>query len=167
MSDSLAGRTIGRYKILRAIREGGVGAVYQAEDTSLARPVALKFLRASLAEDHALVRRLHEEAKTMARLEHPNIVSVFDFVESPEHVYLVMQYVDGESLSERLDKLGRLPEKEALRVVADSALGLAAAHEQGILHRDMKPSNVMLTRTGEVKVADFGLAVEVEQDAKR
>ena len=156
--DTLEGRTVDRYKIVRAIREGGVGAVYLAEDISLARPVALKFLKAEQAADTALVKRLHQEAKTMARLENPHIVSVYDFVSSAEHVYVAMQYVDGESLLERLERKGRLPLAEVLRVVRDCSRGLAAAHEQGILHRDMKPSNVMLTRRGEVKVADFGLA---------
>ena len=148
----------GRYEILDKIGEGGMGVLYRARDTRLARTVALKLLRADALGDPERRRRFIQEARAASALNHPNIVTIYDVDEAQDGSgCIAMEYVDGRSLDRRLGE-GPLSLEEALRCGIDVARALAAAHAAGIVHRDIKPANVMLTRSGAVKVLDFGLA---------
>jgi len=155
------------YKVIRHLGEGGMGAVYLAEDTTLARHVAIKVVSKRVAGDAQSKSRFMREARTMATIEHPHVMRVYSFGESPAGAYLVMEYVDGETLTERIARLGRLPVDEALRVTRQIVEGLDAAWERRVIHRDIKPSNIIFDRRNQVRVADFGLAkpLEVESDA--
>jgi len=147
-----------RYRLVRRIAVGGMGSVWEAEDTVLHRPVAVKLLSDSLSADRRFADRFRREAQAAARLSHPNIASVFDYGEDDGHQFIVMELVDGEPLSERLAEAGRLDPDEAVRITVGIAAALQAAHESGIVHRDVKPGNVMLDGSGQVKVLDFGIA---------
>jgi TPR repeat protein/predicted Ser/Thr protein kinase len=153
------------YRFLRKLGEGGMGAVYLAEDVTLGRRVAIKVVSARLAQDGAARTRLLREARAMATAEHPHIVRVYSFGEHAGVVYIVMEYVDGDDLGERLRRLGRLPIEEALQVTRQIAEALEAASEKGIVHRDIKPANVLLDARDHVRVADFGLAKPVASSA--
>lgn len=149
----------GRYRIIQRLGGGGMGVVYQAEDMLLGRDVAIKVLRAHLAEDDAFRHRFEREGRSAAGLSHPNIVQVYDVGETPEGVpYLVMEYVSGPTLEKVLAERGRLPEREAVDVAAQVAAALAEAHRRGVVHRDIKPLNILVRPDGTVKVADFGIA---------
>jgi serine/threonine protein kinase len=151
-------RIVGHYRLLERIGAGGMGVVYKAEDTRLGRVVALKFLPAELTNDAAAKRRFLIEARAAARLDHPNICTVYDVDESDEgDLYIAMAYYEGETLDARIARERLLPE-EAAALVRELAQGLAAAHAAGIVHRDVKPANVILTRSGTAKILDFGLA---------
>jgi serine/threonine protein kinase len=152
----------GRYRLVRRIASGGMGEVWEAEDTLLSRRVALKVLADELATDRPAVRRFRREARATARLSHPHVTRVYDFVEDDAAPFLVLELMDGQTLAARLDAAGPLPPREAARVAAEIADSLDAAHRAGIVHRDVKPSNVMLTVAGEVKVMDFGIAAAWE-----
>jgi hypothetical protein len=153
-----------RYRLLEMLGAGGMGAVYKAEHRVMERLVALKVINPSLTKDTAAVERFHREVKTAARLSHPNIVTAFDAEHANDVHFLVMEYVEGASLDEVLAKRGPLPVAEACEYIRQAALGLQHAHERGMVHRDIKPQNLMLTRShgaqavGLVKVLDFGLA---------
>jgi len=147
-----------RYRLLRRIAVGGMGSVWEAEDGVLHRRVAVKLLSDSLSSDRRFADRFRREAQAAAGLSHPNIASVFDYGEDADRRFMVMELVDGEPLSERLTGPGGVAPSEAVRIAAQVALGLQAAHEAGIVHRDIKPGNVMLTDAGQVKVLDFGIA---------
>ena len=135
-----------------------MGVLYRARDTRLGRTVAIKVLRAETVADAARTKRFVQEARAASSLNHPNIVTVYDIGEDPTRgTYIAMECVEGESLKQRLAR-GPLPLDEALRVATDIARGLAAAHAAGIVHRDVKPANVMLASSGAVKILDFGLA---------
>jgi len=153
-----AGTRLGPYEIVSRIGAGGMGEVWRARDTRLERDVAIKVLPASLAHDPQFRLRFEREAKTISQLNHPNICQIHDVGESPQdHTsYLVMELLEGESLADRLTR-GVLPFSEVLRYGAQIAEALAAAHRAGITHRDLKPGNIMLTRSG-AKLLDFGLA---------
>jgi predicted esterase len=154
----VASETLGHFEITDKLGEGGMGVVYRARDTRLGRTVAIKLLRPEAVADPERTRRFLLEAKAASALTHPHIVTVHDIGEDPARgTWIAMELVDGESLRQRLER-GRLPIEEALRTALDIARGLAAAHEAGIVHRDVKPGNVMITRSGLVKVLDFGLA---------
>jgi uncharacterized membrane protein YgcG len=137
---------------------GGMGAVWAARDLLLDRAVAVKVLGAALAGDGRAAERLRREARAAGRLEHPNIARVLDLGEHDGHPYLVMELLEGESLAARIDRAGPMPPAEAARVVAAVADALEAAHQAGVVHRDVKPGNVFLTSAGEIKVLDFGIA---------
>jgi eukaryotic-like serine/threonine-protein kinase len=159
LADPLVGRLLdGRYHIRSRIARGGMATVYMASDTRLERLVALKVMHAELARDEGFVSRFIGEAKSVARLSHPNVVQVFDQGSDGEYLYLAMEYVPGRTLRSLLRERGSLPPGEALDVMVPVLSGLAAAHESGIVHRDVKPENVLLTDDGRVKVVDFGLA---------
>jgi serine/threonine protein kinase len=147
----------GRYKILGAAGEGGMGVVYKAEDTKLRRMVALKFLPAATALDPEAKRRFLREAQAAAILDHPNICPVYEADESGGEMFLTMAFIVGRSLKDRIAE-GRLPLVEALAIADRVAEGLKAAHERGVVHRDIKPANIMLGREGQVRITDFGLA---------
>jgi tetratricopeptide (TPR) repeat protein len=151
------GSRVGPYEIVSAIGAGGMGEVYLAVDSRLDRRVAVKGLPAHLLADPVARERLRREALSSAALDHPFICKVFELVEEPGATFIVMEYVDGETLHQRLSA-GPLPLADGLRVAGEMADALEAAHAQRIVHRDLKPGNVMLTQQGRVKVMDFGLA---------
>jgi len=159
LADALIGRVLdGRYHVRSRIAHGGMATVYLATDTRLDRQVALKVMHAELARDADFVGRFIGEAKSVARLSHPNIVAVFDQGSDGQYLYLAMEYVPGRTLRSLLRDRGWFPWDEALEVMDPILAGLAAAHQAGIVHRDVKPENVLLTADGRVKVVDFGLA---------
>ena len=147
-----------RYHVRSRIAHGGMATVYLATDTRLDREVALKVMHADLARDEDFVARFIGEAKSVAKLSHPNIVGVYDQGADGQYLYLAMEFVPGRTLRELLRERGWLPWQEALAVMDPVLAGLAAAHQAGIVHRDVKPENVLLTADGRVKVVDFGLA---------
>ncbi|WP_327085968.1 Stk1 family PASTA domain-containing Ser/Thr kinase [Nonomuraea sp. NBC_01738] len=162
-ADPLVGRLLdGRYRIESRIARGGMATVYLALDIRLDRTVALKVMHRSLAEDPAFVRRFIGEAKSVASLSHPNVVHVFDQGTDTDVVYLSMEYVPGKTLRDILRERGRLPAREALEIMIPVLAALGAAHQAGMVHRDVKPENVLLTDDGRVKVVDFGLARAIE-----
>jgi beta-lactam-binding protein with PASTA domain/tRNA A-37 threonylcarbamoyl transferase component Bud32 len=159
LSDPLIGRLLdGRYRVEAPIAHGGMATVYTALDTRLDRIVALKVMQPSLARDADFVARFHREAKAAARLSHPNVVAVYDQGEDDGHVFLTMEYVEGRTLRDLLRERGRLTPAQALSILEYVVSALAAAHSAGLVHRDVKPENVLLADDGRVKVADFGLA---------
>jgi eukaryotic-like serine/threonine-protein kinase len=147
-----------RYVLERSLGNGGMGEVWVATDRMLGRRVALKELSPALAEDEPARARFFREARALARISHPNVVGVFDVGEDDGRPFLVMELVEGTTLERELEKVGRLPFERAAEIGAGIAAGLAAAHENGVVHRDVKPSNIFLTSTGEPKVGDFGIA---------
>ena len=148
----------GRYRVGSWIARGGMATVYLGTDTKLDRTVALKVAHAELADDPEFVRRFTGEARSVARLSSPNVVAVYDQNSDAGVLYLVMEYVPGRTLRELLRERGRLSPREALDVISGVLAGLAAAHQAGIVHRDVKPENVLLGDGNTIKVADFGLA---------
>jgi beta-lactam-binding protein with PASTA domain len=159
VADPLVGRVLdGRYRIESRIARGGMATVYLARDLRLDRVIALKVMHAGLASDEDFVARFIGEAKAAAALSHPNVVAVYDQRTDGEHVYLVMEYVAGRTLRDALNSLGRLGPRAALEIMQPVLAALGAAHRAGLVHRDVKPENVLITEDGQVKVADFGLA---------
>jgi serine/threonine-protein kinase len=149
---------LGPYQVKGKLGEGGMGAVYEGYDPQLDRRVAIKVLAPRLAQNEEFVQRFLAEARAIARVAHPNVAAVFSAgSEGTEH-YFVMEYIEGESLDERVEKSGRLTPKASIGYVLQTVRGLAAAHERGIVHRDVKPANLMLDPNGKIKVTDFGLA---------
>jgi Tol biopolymer transport system component len=149
------------YEVTAKIGEGGMGEVYRATDSKLDREVALKVIPAEFAEDPDRMARFEDEAKALAALNHPNIATVFDLEQVEGRFILVMELLEGEPLRERLAE-GSLPYRKAAEIGGAVARGLGAAHERGIVHRDVKPENIFLTRDGQVKILDFGLATDLD-----
>ncbi len=158
------GTRLGPYEILSPLGAGGMGEVYRARDTRLDRDVAIKVLPESLANDREALSRFEREAKAVAALNHPNILSLHDFGKEGNVAYAVMELLEGESLRQRLDS-GAIPRRRAVEIAVQIAKGLAAAHEKGVVHRDLKPENLFLTRDGRVKILDFGLAKVVARQS--
>jgi beta-lactam-binding protein with PASTA domain len=157
--DPLVGQVLdGRYRIDSRIARGGMATVYLSHDLKLDRTVALKVMHPGLAQDDDFVRRFIHEAKSAAALSHPNIVSVFDQGTDGANVFLAMEYVPGRTLRDVLAQRGRLGPREALQLLQPVLAALAAAHRAGLVHRDVKPENVLVMEDGRIKVADFGLA---------
>src|SRR5678815_905248 len=152
-----AGSRLGPYEILSPLGAGGMGEVYRARDAKLGRDVAVKVLPERLTADADALSRFEREARAVAALSHPNILSIFDVGREEGLAFAVMELLDGETLRQRLSE-GALPTRKALEYGAQIARGLAAAHEKGIVHRDLKPENVFLVADGRVKILDFGLA---------
>lgn len=148
----------GRYDLEQPIGGGGMAVVYRALDRLLGRTVAIKMLRPQFAGDEELVSRFRQEAQAAARLSHPNIVSVYDVGMTDGEYYIVMEYVDGPTLKEVIRERGPLPVADVIEIADQICDALAHAHEQGIIHRDVKPHNILVTRGGRVKVTDFGIA---------
>ncbi|GEM_PF-5112525 len=147
-----------KYRIEARLGEGGMGIVYKARDINLDRTVALKVMRPDLIKDESLLKRFLVEAKALARLEHPNIVTVYELGELQGSFFIVMQYIDGITLAKKLEDSGAFPYSEALPIFKAMLAAIGYAHQFQIIHRDIKPSNVMLTQQGVVKVMDFGVA---------
>ena len=158
------GTRLGNYEIVAAVGAGGMGEVYRSRDPRLNRDVAIKVLSPQLANDPAAVGRFEREAMSVARLSHPNILSIFEFVQQNGTAFVVTEFVEGETLRARLDG-GPLAARRAVSYALQIARGIAAAHARGIVHRDLKPENVMITRDDHVKILDFGLAKPVETTA--
>jgi Tol biopolymer transport system component len=160
---SMLGRSIGRYKIISTLGTGGMGEVYLAHDTRLGRKIALKLLPEQFTTDKDRLRRFEQEAHAASTLSHPNVCVIHEVGETEDdRHYIAMEYVDGVTLRQHMTE-GRLKLSEVLEVAVQVASGLAAAHEVGVVHRDVKPENIMLRRDGYVKVLDFGLAKLTEQ----
>jgi len=152
----LIGKTLGPFRITEKLGEGGTGEVYKARDTRLDRTVAIKVLPAAVANDADLRSRFEREARSISALNHPNICTLYEYDSSEGNDFLVLEYIEGETLASRLDR-GALKLEEALRIAVQIADALDAAHRRGITHRDLKPGNIMLTKAG-AKLLDFGLA---------
>ena len=157
--DALIGRTLdGRYRVLRRLADGGMATVYLALDERLGREVALKVMREHLVHDESFVTRFHREARSAASLSHPNVVAVYDQGRDGDVMFLVMEHVPGLTLREVMREEGALTPRAALDILEPVLLALGEAHANGLIHRDVKPENVIINDNGTVKVADFGLA---------
>jgi serine/threonine protein kinase/tetratricopeptide (TPR) repeat protein len=163
---ALAGKTLGPYSLSETLGRGGMGEVYLAEDTRLGRKVALKFISSELVDDNWAKRQLIREAQAVAMLDHPNICAVHGIEEIDGHSFIVMQYVEGKTLGELLRE-ERLDSEQVLRLSAQIASALAEAHAHGIIHRDVKPQNIVVGDDGQVKMLDFGLAKFMQQKQGR
>ena len=151
------GSKLGIYEIVAPLGAGGMGEVYRARDTRLGRDVAIKALPPQFAQDPDRLARFEREAKLLASVSHPHIAGIFGLEDIEKHRYLVLEFVEGETLAQRLDR-GTPTIDESLQICRQIASALESAHENGIAHRDLKPGNVMITPAGDVKVLDFGLA---------
>jgi eukaryotic-like serine/threonine-protein kinase len=161
----VVGETIaGRYGLEEVVGHGGMSTVYKAHDTLLERNVALKILHQQYNEDEDFVERFKREARSVAQLQHPNIVTVIDRGEEDGRQYIVFEYIDGENLKELVVRKGRLDVREALEIALEIARGLGFAHDHGLVHRDVKPQNVLLNGDGGAKVTDFGIARSLDVD---
>jgi eukaryotic-like serine/threonine-protein kinase len=159
----VVGETIaGRYELEELVGHGGMSSVYKAHDTLLERNVALKVLHEQYNADEEFVERFKREARSVAQLQHPNIVTVIDRGEEDGRQYIVFEYIDGENLKELVVRQGRLDVREALAIAVEVARALAFAHGHGLVHRDVKPQNVLLNGDGRAKVTDFGIARSVD-----
>src|SRR5450432_806863 len=157
------GTKLGPYEVVAPAGAGGMGEVYQARDTRLNRDVAVKILPAAFSRDPERMWRFQQEAQAIAALNHPNILAIHDFGEHDGSPYIVTEFLEGETLRQRLGA-GALPVRKASEYAEQIARGIAAAHEKGIVHRDLKPENIFVTRDGRVKILDFGLAKLVRQE---
>ena len=161
-----------KYRILKKLGEGGMGAVYLAEHVKMGRKTAIKVISRALAEDPDAIARFNREAANAAKISHPNVCAVYDFGDTPDGViYLVMEFIEGESLTDLVNREGALPPRRAARIVNQTAEALDAAHAFGIVHRDLKPDNIMITKSRDgtdfAKVVDFGIAKAAGGDEKQ
>src|SRR5438093_532730 len=159
-----AGTKLGPYEILAPIGAGGMGEVYRARDTRLGREVAIKVLPAALAKDPDRLRRFEQEARAAGQLNHPNILTVYEFGVHEGAPFIVSELLEGGTLRERLAG-GAIPPRKAIELAIQIAHGLAAAHDKGIFHRDLKPENLFVTTEGRLKILDFGLAKLIQPEA--
>ena len=153
----------GRYRLIELLGQGGMATIYRARDNQLERDVAVKVLRPEYGRDPDFFARFRQEAQSAASLNHPNVVSVYDYGVDEIGPFIVMELVDGQDLATIVRTSGPLPPRQAARLAAEIARAIAAAHESGFVHRDIKPGNVLVTRDGRVKVTDFGIARAVAE----
>src|SRR5258705_1648213 len=153
----------GRYKLEAKLGSGGMSTVYLANDGTLDRAVAVKVMHREMSEQPDQLERFRQEARAVAKLSHPNVVAVIDAGEDGGHPYIVFEYVDGETLKQRINRLGRLPVQEAVAYAIEIGRGLEPAHARSMVHRDIKPQNVLIDTEGRAKVTDFGIARQIEQ----
>jgi eukaryotic-like serine/threonine-protein kinase len=158
---------LGHYDIVAELGRGGMGVVYKGYEASLNRYVAIKVLADSLAHDEAVKERFLREARSMAALNDPHIIQIYFIGDDEGQTYFVMEFVDGESLGGVLKREGMLRPEQAARIVYQTAQGLATAHDRGVIHRDIKPGNIMITARGNVKIADFGIALSTQDFSKK
>ena len=147
-----------RYEIIELIGSGGMANVYRAKCHRLNRMVAIKILKADMAENEEIRRRFRDESQAVAQLSHPNIVSIYDVSTSGDTEYIVMELIDGITLKQYMARRGEMDWRESLHFIIQIMRALEHAHSRGIIHRDIKPQNIMVLRDGSVKVADFGIA---------
>src|ERR1700733_5655862 len=165
LSNKPQGLIVGGYLVLDRIGSGSMGRVYRAHHVMMDRVVALKIIAPEIAQNERVVARFQREMKLVGRLDHPNVVRAFDADQINRILYIVMEYVNGMSLGERLKKKGPIPPAEMVDFAAQAALGLAHAHEQGIVHRDIKPTNILLSDDRRIKILDLGLGVLMQADS--
>jgi serine/threonine-protein kinase len=158
MGATKVGKTLGNFRILECLGSGGAGMIWKAEDLSLGRIVALKALRAELAADSGMAQRFRDEARTLAKLSHANVASLYSLIEDDDGLFLVLEYVEGNTLAALLATSGPLPLDSAFALFHQVLDGVGHAHDAGIVHRDLKPANLMVDARGRVKVMDFGIA---------
>ncbi len=163
--DAWVGRQLGKYRIIELLGIGGMGVVLRGHDPSIGRDVAIKVLPANVAEDGVALQRFQAEAKSAGQLCHPNTVTVHEVAQDGQTHYLVMELVTGGSASDHLERKGAYSVGEATRMIIEACKGLAAAHGRGLIHRDVKPANLLLTEDGTVKVSDFGLAKQTQNES--
>src|SRR5215217_7187255 len=164
MSTLVGMQLSGRYRLDAQIGSGGMSTVYRALDLTLERPVAIKLMHREIASDSDQLERFRREARAVARLSHPHIVGVIDAGEDEQRPYIVFEYVEGETLKQRIRRLGRLPIDEAIAYAIEIARAIGCAHSNHIVHRDIKPQNVLIDDEGSAKVTDFGIARTLEED---
>jgi tRNA A-37 threonylcarbamoyl transferase component Bud32 len=158
----MIGRSVGKARILKRLGRGGMGDVYLCQHPDYDKAIAIKILPPDLTRNDELLQRFRREADAAARLDHPNLVEIYDVGEESGLHFILMAYVDGMNLQEHLDDQGKLDFREAARIAYEVALGLQAVHGEGIIHRDIKPANILIATSGEVKIVDFGLAFDAE-----
>jgi hypothetical protein len=151
-------KQLGKYTILEELGHGGFGTVYRANDNVLDREVALKILHPQLTVDMDFIARFKKEARLVARLDHPNIITIYDLGEQESRIFISMRYLPGGSLRDRLKISGRIPYDQAMKIIQQVCAGLEAAHSEGIIHRDIKPENILFSEKGQAVITDFGLA---------
>lgn len=154
----------GRYKLEAKLGSGGMSTVYLARDTTLDRSVAVKVMHREMSEQADQLERFRQEARAVAKLSHPNVVAVIDAGEDGGHPYIVFEYVEGETLKQRINRVGALDPQEALAYAIEIARGLTVAHARNMVHRDIKPQNVLIDSEGRAKLTDFGISRQLEQD---
>ncbi len=164
MSPDTAPTQLGNYDVVSKIAEGGMGTVYKGRNRSTGEVVAIKVIAAATAKNPVLLQRFEREFLAARVLDHPNVVKALDYCGTGPHPFLVMEFVDGESIGQRIERKGPIVEAEAIRLVAQVCEGLQRAHKQGLVHRDVKPDNILITREGVAKLTDMGLVKDVEGD---
>lgn len=157
-------KTISHYDLVEKIAEGGMGTVYRGRDQETGKIVAIKVVPKHLLSNQVFLKRFEQEYAAARALDHPNIVRALDFGRDGETPFLVMEFVEGESLGARIEREGALAEDEAIRIIGQAAQGLHKAHKLGLIHRDVKPDNILITTEGQAKVTDLGLVKELEAD---
>ncbi|MBA4065417.1 MAG: serine/threonine protein kinase [Isosphaera sp.] len=162
--DATAPTQLGSYDIVSRIAEGGMGTVYKARHRTTGAVVAVKVIAAATAKNPVLLQRFEREFQAARVLDHPNVVRAIEYCGSGPQPFLVMEYVDGESVGQRVERAGAFPEAEAVRLIAQVCEGLQRAHKQGLVHRDVKPDNILITRDGVAKLTDLGLVRDVDGD---
>lgn len=161
--DNFVNKQLGKYKIVKLLGRGGMGAVYKAHHTMLDKVVCLKILFPSgIKADERIIERFFGEAKAVAKLDHPNIVRIYDIEKEQDIYFIVMEYIDGKTLAQLMEERDAFRVRETIHIVLEVAKALAAAHTKGIIHRDVKPENIMINKGGEIKLTDFGLAIPID-----
>ena len=147
-----------RYEIIGKVGQGGMSTVYKARDLKLGREVAIKLLKEEFSTDEEFIERFKNEARSAARLSHTNIVATFDIVNHEDLHYIVMELVEGITLKDYIARKGKLSNKETIGIALQTAEGLSEAHKNNIIHRDIKSQNIIISKEGRIKIADFGIA---------